>query len=217
MKVGTDGVLIGAWGAVGEGRLLDIGCGSGLLSIMAAQRAASLVIDAIDSEESAIKQAEINITNCPWYGRINLFHTRLQDFYPSDGKYDFIVSNPPYFINSLKEVKGARAIARHSDTLPYSELAMGAERLLSDEGIFSVIFPYVEANIFIAEVAKYALYCISRVDIKGTPTGAVKRVMLQFSRVKRDVKNEELIIEEGGRHVYTQKYQDLTKDFYLKF
>lgn len=216
MKVGTDGVLIGAWSALGEGALLDIGCGSGLLSVMAAQRESSLVIDAIDIEENAVKQAEINVVNCPWGDRINLFLTSLQDFQPPH-KYDFIVSNPPYFINSLIEVKGARAIARHSDTLPYNELAMGVNRLLSDDGIFSVIFPYIEANIFIVEASKYALYCIKRMDIKGVSTGATKRVMLQFSRVKKDIVNEELIIEDGGRHVYSQKYRDLTKEFYLKF
>lgn len=216
MKVGTDGVLIGAWGAVGETRLLDIGCGSGLLAIMATQRTEKLRIDAIDIEESAIRQSLINVNECPWSDRIAIHHTSLQDFNP-DYSYDFILSNPPYFINSLKEGNDARAIARHSNTLSYSDLAENVARLLSEEGIFSVIFPYLEANIFIVEAAKHLLYCIKRIDIKGTPTRATKRVMLQFSRLRKEIINDELIIEDGGRHGYTQKYRDLTKEFYMKF
>lgn len=176
MKVGTDGVLIGAWGAVGETRMLDIGCGSGLISIMAAQRTTTMKIDAIDIEESAVRQSEINVAACPWSDRITIHHTTIQEFNPQY-KYDFIISNPPYFINSLKEGKDARAIARHSNTLPYSDLAKSVERVLTEDGIFSVIFPYLEANIFIVEAAKYSLYCIKRVDIKGTATRATKRVM----------------------------------------
>lgn len=216
MKVGTDGVLIGAWGAVGETRLLDIGCGSGLLAIMAAQRTEKLRIDAIDIEESAIRQSLVNVDACPWSDRIAIHPTSLQDFKP-DYRYDFIISNPPYFINSLKGGSDARAIARHSNTLSYSDLAENVARLLSEEGIFSVIFPYLEANIFIVEAAKHSLYCIKRIDIKGTPTRATKRVMLQFSRLRKEIINDELIIEDGGRHGYTQKYRDLTKEFYMKF
>lgn len=216
MKVGTDGVLIGAWGAVGETRMLDIGCGSGLISIMAAQRTTFLHIDAIDIEENAIKQSEINVTMCPWSERISIHHTTVQEFNPPY-KYDFIISNPPYFINSLKEGKDARAIARHSNTLPYNELAKSVERLLTENGIFSVIFPYLEANIFIVEATKYSLYCIKRVDIKGTATRNTKRVMLQFARSRKEIINEELIIEDDTRHHYTQKYKELTKEFYMKF
>lgn len=216
MKVGTDGVLIGAWGAVGETNMLDIGCGSGLISIMAAQRSNSMKIDAIDIEPNAIEQAKINVSNCPWSDRISLHNSTLQNFTPNH-TYDYIISNPPYFINSLKEVKSAREIARHSDTLPYTDLASGVNRLLSENGIFSVILPYLEANIFIVEVARYPLFCIKRTDIKGASTKAIKRVMLQFSRKKIDIINDELIIEESQRHQYTQKYIDLTKDFYLKF
>lgn len=216
MKVGTDGVLIGAWGAVGETRMLDIGCGSGLISIMAAQRTTTMKIDAIDIEESAVRQSEINVAACPWSDRITIHHTTIQEFNPQY-KYDFIISNPPYFINSLKEGKDARAIARHSNTLPYSDLAKSVERLLTENGIFSVIFPYLEANIFIVEAAKYSLYCIKRVDIKGTATRATKRVMLQFARSRKEIINDELIIEDGARHHYTQKYKELTKEFYMKF
>lgn len=217
MKVGTDGVLIGAWGAVGDGRMLDIGCGSGLISIMAAQRSVSLLIDAIDIENSAIKQSVINITNSRNRDRIIVHQTSLQEFYP-DYKYDFIISNPPYFINSLKEEsRNSRMIARHSDTLSYSDLAISVARLLNEDGIFSVIFPYVEANIFIAEAALHSLYCIKRMDVRGTPTKPVKRVMLQFARRRGDIVIDELVIEDNQRHCYTPKYIELTKEFYLKF
>lgn len=220
MKVGTDGVLLGAWANLPDdgrvARLLDIGSGTGLLSMIAAQRSTGLIIDGIDIENEAVKQSIENAKNSNWGDRINFFHTSVQDFKP-DYRYDYIVSNPPYFINSLKEGSDARAIARHANTLSYPELAENVERLLSGKGVFSVIFPYVEANIFIVEAAKKELFCHRRMDVRGSATRPIKRVLLQFSRERGDVFDEELVIEEAERHSYTPKYRELTKEFYLKF
>ena len=220
MKVGTDGVLIGAWAALPENgttsNLLDIGSGCGLISIMAAQRADSISIDGIDIEQNSITQAIENASLTPWKDRIKFTNVSLQDFTPNI-KYDYIVSNPPYFINSLKDGQGARVVARHTNTLSYDELANGVNRLLTEKGIFSVILPYLESNIFIIEAAKHSLYCNKRLDIKGKSTTPIKRVMLQFSHKKTELTSDELTIEGEERHVYTTKYKELTKNFYLKF
>lgn len=220
MKVGTDGVLLGAWANLPAdervARFLDIGSGSGLLSIIAAQRASGLMIDGIDIENDAVEQARENAEKSLWSSRIQFFNSSVQNFQP-EYRYDYIVSNPPYFINSLKADHEARAVARHANTLSYSELAQNVDRLLTDEGIFSVIFPYIEANIFIVEAAKNSLFCQRRMDVRGTASRPVKRVLLQFRRQRGNVLNEELVIEEEQRHSYTPKYKELTKDLYLKF
>ena len=220
MKVGTDGVLIGAWAALPENgtisNLLDIGSGCGLISVMVAQRADSISIEGIDIEQDAVTQASENAELTTWKDRIKFTNTSLQDFTPNI-KYKYIVSNPPYFINSLKDGQGARAVARHTNTLSYAELADGVNRLLEEDGIFSVILPYIESNIFIIEAAKYSLYCNKRLDIRGKSNIAIKRVMLQFSHKKTELTSDELIIETDERHTYTTKYKELTKDFYLKF
>lgn len=216
MKVGTDGVLIGAWAAVGAGRTLDIGCGSGLISLIIAQRESKAKITAIDLDEGAIKQSEININNSDWSDRIEVKQISLQEFTAESG-FNYIVSNPPYFINSLSAPNKERTLARHTDSLPFTDLASGVSRLLSEKGIFSLILPYVEANIFVVEAAKHNLFCTKRIDIKGRANKPVKRVMMQFEKERKELISEEMIIEDGGRHEYSQKYRELTKDFYLKF
>ena len=220
MKVGTDGVLIGAWAALPENgiaaKLLDIGSGCGLISIIAAQRADSVLIEGIDIEENSVTQASENAALTDWKDRIKFSNTSLQDFTP-DIKYDYIISNPPYFIDSLKDGSGARVMARHTNTLSYAELAIGVNRLLSENGIFSVILPYLESNIFIIEAAKQSLFCNKRLDVKGKSTTPIKRVMLQFSHKKGEPMSDELTIEGVERHSYTAKYKELTKDLYLKF
>lgn len=216
MKVGTDGVLIGAWASIGAGRTLDVGCGSGLIALILAQREAKAQITAIDLDEGAIMQSKININNSKWSDRIEIVKSSLQDYTPKES-FDYIVSNPPYFINSLTAPDEQRTIARHNDTLPFTDLASGVERLLSDDGVFSLILPYVEANIFVVEAAKNNLFCTKRMDIKGRANKPIKRVMMQFEKRRRELISEEMVIEDGGRHEYSQKYRELTKDFYLKF
>lgn len=218
MKVGTDGVLLGAWAEVeGNGvHILDIGAGSGVVSLIAAQRNPTAVIDAIDIEAEATEQAADNFELSPWGGRLKAINTSLQDFNPNK-KYKYIISNPPYFINSQK-AEGGRATARHTDTLSYEELADGVARLLDDDGIFTGIFPYVESNIFVAVAASKGIFCKKRLEVRGLAHKPVKRVLLQMSRNRvDDLPVDTLIIENGERHNYTDKYIELTKDYYLNF
>ncbi len=216
MKVGTDGVLLGAWGAVGDGRILDIGCGTGLISIMAAQRTVNSIIEGVEIDSLAAQQAASNVVQSSWGDRVAIHNCDIINFQPNY-RYDYILSNPPYFVDSLKSPHQGRTIARHSDTLPYDILSSSVSRLLSDSGIFSIILPYVEANLFIVEGVKHNLFCFKRMDIRGTSNKGIKRVMLQFAKDKREFQTEELIIETAQRGIYTQKYRELTKEFYLKF
>lgn len=218
MKVGTDGVLLGAWAAVeGDGvDILEIGAGSGVVSLIVAQRNQTAHIDAIDIESEAVEQAADNFELSPWSGNLKAINSSIQEYEPNK-KYRYIISNPPYFINSLK-AEGGRAIARHTDTLSYQDLVDGVLRLLDEDGVFSGVFPYVESNIFVALAASRGLYCNKRLEVKGLPHKPVKRVLLQMSRNRvEDLPVDVLVIEKGDRHSYTDKYIDLTKEFYLNF
>ena len=219
MKGGTDGVLLGAWAGGRSGnvcRILDVGSGTGVISLMLAQRFPDAQVDALDIDECAVAQAEENFKRSEWGERLSALHGMVQRYRP-DRKYDLIVSNPPYFIDSLK-AEGKRTLARHTDSLSYADLAESVGSLLHDGGSFAAIFPYVESNMFIVEAAKNGLFVNRRLEVCGAPGKPVKRVLLEmsFNRIN-DVPVENLVIESGGRHCYTDKYKELTKDFYLKF
>lgn len=143
MKVGTDGVLLGAW-AWGGRRILDIGTGTGLIALMMAQRFGTAQVDAIDVDEDACRQASENIAASPFADRVSVACARLQDYNVGDALYDAIVSNPPFFLETLKSPDPQRAMARHADSLPFADLFAGVARLLSETGVFSVVVP-VEA------------------------------------------------------------------------
>jgi len=216
MKVGTDGVLLGAWiDTENTTRILDIGTGTGLLALMLAQRSDAL-IDAIEIEENACIQAAENVANSKWRERINVIHQALQDFYPAE-KYDLIVSNPPYFLHSLKNPDTAKKTARHTDTLMPNELITHAKRLLRETGRLSVIYPTTEALLFIKEIEKANLHC-SRITKVFPNIGAKeKRLLMKFSLIPSECRTDEICIENNVRHEYSEEYKELTKDFYLNF
>lgn len=214
MKVGTDGVLLGAWAnCTSAKKALDIGTGTGLIALMLAQRNTQLNIDAIEIEKEAFIEAKKNCDESPWSDRVCLFNTSLQNF-TSNIKYDLIVSNPPFFESSIKNQSNAKALARHTDSLSYAELISNTDKLLSEEGIFCVIIPYDSSERFIKISDANNLFLNKKVQIKGTEKAQIKRVLLEFSRVKKGYDESELIIEES-RHQYTPEFIALLKDFYL--
>lgn len=216
MKVGTDGVLLGAWMTPKEGNLLDIGAGTGLLSLMMAQRTIASMIDAVEIEKQAYQQALINSKASRWEDRIVVHHSRIQDF-ETNKKYDLIFSNPPYFIDSYKANESTRNTARHTDKLPHHELINSVKRLLKKEGIFAVILPVQEALSLMEEAFIEGLFLARKCLVKSNVNKASKRTLMEFSQENRAVVEEELIIEAEKRHQYTKEYINLTQDFYLNF
>lgn len=216
-KVGTDGVLLGACADVtGKGRILDIGTGTGLIALMLAQRCKA-EITAIEPDHDSFEQAAENVKQSKWSSRINVENSRLQDFVPDNLKFDLIVSNPPYFIDSLKNPDPARSATRHNDGLDHKDLLEGASRLLAEDGLLQVIMPWEEGNIFIAEAQEFGFYCSSILKIRPTITSEVRRMILGFTRNKSKPAERFLTIEKEKRHDYTEEYIKLTKDFYMRF
>ena len=218
MKLGTDSVLLGAWTPIDNlpFSILDIGAGTGILSLMLAQRSNAEQIDAIEIDEEAYEQCVENFENSPWGDRLFCFHAGLDEFVeePED-EYDLIISNPPFYTDDYKSENAARDIARFEDALPFEDLLEAADLLLSEKGIFSVILPYKEETKFIDLAKEFELYPFKITRVKGTPTTEIKRSLLAFSRIEKAILNDELIIETA-RHQYTEDYIALTKDFYLK-
>jgi len=218
MKVGTDGVLLGAM-ARGEQAeyVLDIGTGTGLIAIMLAQRFPA-IIDAIEIDLDAANEAVENVENCPWNNRIKIIHTSFQDYINiCMKKYSLIVSNPPYFKNSLKSIDLSKNKARHNDSLPIPSLFYGVNCLLSPEGIFQIIIPSEQTMEYIETALTYRLFCCEIVWIKPTPEKPPKRAILEFHRIQKKTKEATLVIEQDGRHKYSEAYKRLTNAFYLAF
>jgi len=219
MKIGTDGVLLGAWTPIENNpfSILDIGTGTGIIALMLAQRSSAEQIDALEIDEEAYEQAANNFENSPWNDRLFCFHAALDEFVeePED-EYDLIVSNPPFYSEDYKSENEQRDLARFQDAMPFEDLIEAAALLLSENGIFSVIIPFKEESTFLAIAKEQELYPIKITRVKGTPTTETKRSLLAFSRnITTNFPIDELIIETA-RHSYTSEYIVLTKDFYLK-
>ena len=220
MKVGTDGVLLGAWTNTDEVKsILDIGTGTGLIALMLAQRS-NANITALDAESNAYEQAKINFEASPWTDRLQLVHSKIQDFH-SDHLFDLIVSNPPYFSGYYSSENLSRDIARSADVLlSYEELISSAKKLLIANGRLTLILPadQQEKIITIANQNELALSRLTFVKTKNTKEA--KRILLEFVNASSEVKeiiNELIIQSDDNGRVYTQEYIDLTKDFYLAF
>jgi len=218
MKIGTDGVLLGTWTPLINNpyNVLDIGAGTGILSLMLAQRSSAEQIDAIEIDEDAYEQCVENFEASPWGDKLFCFHAGLDEFVdePED-EYDLIISNPPFYTDDYKSDNISRDLARFEDALPFKELIEAAALLLSDNGIFSVIIPYKEEERFVAMCKELDLFPLKITRVKGTPTSEIKRSLLAFCRMEQAPLVDELIIEIS-RHNYTSEYIELTKDFYLK-
>ena len=219
MKIGTDGVLLGAWAPIDHNpfSILDIGSGTGIIALMLAQRSHAEQIDALEIDEDAYEQAVDNFENSPWGDRLFCFHAGLDEFVeePED-EYDLIISNPPFYSENYKSDDSKRDLARFQDALPFEDLVEAADLLLSENGILAVIIPFKEEENFVTLAKESELYPIKITRIKGTPTTEIKRSLLAFSRNENpDLNIDELIIEIA-RHQYTTDYIELTKEFYLK-
>lgn len=218
MKVGTDGVLLGTWANCEDSKkVLDIGTGTGLIALMIAQRSNAL-IDAVEIDENACIQANENFRNSKWSNRIQLIQNNFQEFaVQTNSTYDLIVSNPPYFQNSMHTPSEQRTNARHNKELELHEIIDGAQRLLTEDGTLSIILPYIEGVMFIANAAEKGLYCVRQTNVIPKPKAPVKRLLLEFKRQKKAFVDQDLIIELDKRHEYSENYKNLTKDFYLFF
>ena len=218
MKIGTDGVLLGAWTPLINNPFsaLDIGAGTGILSLMLAQRSNASQIDAIEIDEDAYEQCVENFEASPWGDKLFCFHAGLDEFVdePED-EYDLIISNPPFYTDDYKSDNSSRDLARFEDALPFEELIEAAALLLSDNGIFSVIIPYKEEERFVSLCKELDLFPLKITRVKGTPTSEIKRSLLAFCRMEQTPLIDELVIEIS-RHNYTPEYIELTKEFYLK-
>lgn len=214
MKVGTDGVLLGAWVEVKQvKKILDIGTGTGLIALMLAQRCENAKIDALEIDNSAFKQAKYNCSISKWKEYLKVFFGSFQD-YTTDTKYDLIVSNPPFF-DSIKTISSNREQARQMASLSFEYLIERSATLLSATGELALILPYDTKEKICALAAQSKLYAYRIYTVKGSITSKPKRILIQFSKVQKPCITTELIIEIS-RHNYTSDYISLVKDFYLK-
>jgi tRNA1Val (adenine37-N6)-methyltransferase len=215
-KVGTDGVLLGAIADLtGVKRILDIGTGTGLIAIMLAQRCNAEIV-AIEPDYESFIQCLENVGFCKWKERIKVENTNLQNYQPVGG-FDLVVTNPPFFSDSLKNPDLRKSSARHNYTLTNDELLKGVSRLMAEGGRLQVIMSYAEGNVFITEANKYGFFCNNILKIKPLPLSEIRRLILTFSKKRLNPTEKFLTIEHGKRHEFTEDYKDLTRDFYLKF
>ena len=217
MKVGTDGILVGVWTNVSNSlSVLDIGTGSGLIALMLCQRSRQLNIDAIDIDLDAATQATENIMASPFSNQINVIHSCLQSYTDSClKKYDLIVSNPPFFADSLKSPIPKRSIARHTETLQIDDLLFYSSRLLNENGRISLIYPF-DYKVQIAQLAlSNSLHITRLTNVHPTPSSKAKRILIELSKKECETETNDLTIEKE-RHRYTEEFTALVRDFYLK-
>ncbi len=219
MKVGTDGVLLGAWCNVEDSlRVLDIGTGSGLIAIMIAQRNSYCTVDAVEIDYASWIQASGNMSASPWHKRLKVHNISFQEFFMSSNHtYDLIVSNPPWFQNSLTTPLPERSLARHATSLTMEDIIEGVNKLLSPAGRYCMIMPVDEARLFIEKASKKELHCRKITSVIPNPGKSPKRYLMEFTTFKGDIKMSELVVELDKRHKYSNGFKELTKEFYLYF
>ena len=219
MKVGMDGVLLGAWTDLSDSdRILDIGAGTGLITLMLAQKNASAQIDAIEIEQEACEEAIFNVRQSNWGTRINVYCQSFQEFAArTENKYDLIVSNPPFFSNGVKAPEENRAQARHADALPLDFLISGAANLLQENGRIALVLPAEQLQEVENLTKKSELFLSRLCRVKPNPEKPDFRILVEMTNKPTTLQEENLMIEFEKHHDYTPEYRALTRDFYLKF
>ena len=217
MKIGTDGVLLGAWANVNSAkRMLDVGTGSGLISLMMAQRNGKARITGIDIDADAVSQAKENVDCSPWRDRIEVMKVDFNNPVELNGmKFDLIVSNPPFYTADTRSEDAQRATARNASALPLPQLMKNAERLLAADGVFSIVIPSEEASFVIGEAALNTLFLMRKCEVRSRVSTSPKRTLLEFSRNIVPTEQSEMVIY-GEDDEYTEEFMELTKGFYLK-
>lgn len=215
MKVGTDAVLLGTWTTIQNIKnILEIGTGSGVISLMLAQRTEAQ-IEAIDIDKNSANQANDNFQDSPWGKRLNAFHFSLNDFKKKQSKkYDLIFSNPPFFIDSLKSPNKNKTLSKHTDELSYADLIQGVIHFLSPQGKVCLILPYTESKSFISLARIENLYLNNQLLIKPKKDKAANRVLMEFSFKKTQVEEDEIYLRETDNS-FSDDYKNLSKDYYL--
>lgn len=217
MKVGTDGVLLGAWAAVGQAkRILDIGTGSGVVAVMLGQRNLEATIHGVEIDAAAYQQAEANMMAAPWKERLVAIHSPIQDFAKAqEEKYDHIVSNPPFFSGGTFSNNQDRNSVRHTVKLPHGDLLVAVRKLLTDQGRFSLILPYIEGLRFQELARTYNFYCNRITEVQPKADKKVERLLMQFERKEKELQKDSLVIQKEARNDWTEAYIALTGAFYL--
>jgi tRNA1Val (adenine37-N6)-methyltransferase len=216
MKVGTDAVLLGAWVDVSNAEnILDIGTGSGVIALMLAQRTAnSTQLECVEIEKKSAEQALENVVTSPWPSRIRVHQLAVQEYFPKT-RFDLIVTNPPYFNNSLLPPDKGRHLVRHTSSLSYDELLSAAVRLLTPDGRFNVILPYQEAIDFSESAKAHQFFCTRRYHFKTRTEKPVERTLLEFSMNIRPTDDGEIVLYHQGLE-WSASYRSLISDFYIK-
>jgi tRNA1Val (adenine37-N6)-methyltransferase len=215
MKVGTDGVLLGAWSEHKDPHtILDIGTGSGLIALIMAQKYSTAQIDALEIEKTAYEAGLKNIRNSPWSNRINIINTALQEFCTTK-KYDLIVSNPPFFQEKVLAKTTKRQWARQHIKMTPDDIFLFSQKYLSPHGILNLIYPYNKKDELIETAQKHQLFPNKLLIVKGNRKTNPKRILISFSQKQKAFQINKLTIEES-RHVYTEEYKKIVRDFYLK-
>jgi len=218
MKIGTDGVLLGAWATIKHdpNSILDIGAGTGIIALMLAQRSEAEQIDAMEIDANAYEQCVNNFETSPWSDRLFCYHASLQEFAQEiEDSYDLIVSNPPFYSEDYKTTSKSRDLARFQDALPFDHILICVQKLLSENGKFCIILPSKEEEKLISLASQLKLFPNQILRVRGNSESEIKRSLLEFSFHQKEITYSELTIETS-RHQYTQDYINLTKDFYLK-
>lgn len=218
MKVGTDGVLLGAWASVPVPgcRVLDVGTGTGLIALMMAQRTESVEVDALEIDPLSARQAKENFLNSPWKERLHCIQSSFQVYSSSSRtRYDQVICNPPFFTDSSKTPSREKNLARHDDSLSLEDIFRGSVLLMKKKAILSLILPVQKLEQIRDLISGCSMHCHRLTRVKPAPVKPVKRVLLEFSSVPGRLVEEELTIETNRRHIYSDQFKELIDGFYL--